>query len=248
MQTGLKGKVALVTGGSRGIGRAIALHLAAEGASVAVNYLERADAAETVVAEIRQAGGTAAALRADVADPRAVVATVERTLTEFGRVDILVNNAGISGGRRGVEAVTPEIWRRIMAVDLDAVYLCSRAVIPAMREHGGGRIVNVAARVGLTGIAGFAPYAAAKGGVIAFTKSLAKEVAKDAITVNAVVPGATRTDFISFLTPEQLEAAAKAIPVGRIAEPDDVARVVVFLASAQAGYITGEAIGVLGGQ
>jgi len=128
------------------------------------------------------------------------------------------------------------------------VYLCSRAVIPLMRKRGGGRIVNVAARVGLAGIAGFAPYAAAKGGVIAFTKSLAKELARDGITVNAVVPGATRTDFISFLTTEQREAAAKAIPAGRMAEPEDVARLVVFLASSQAGYITGEAIGVLGGQ
>ncbi len=108
--------------------------------------------------------------------------------------------------------------------------------------------MNVAARVGLAGIAGFAPYAAAKGGVIAFTKSLAKELARDGITVNAVVPGATRTDFISFLTTEQREAAAKAIPAGRMAEPEDVARLVVFLASSQAGYITGEAIGVLGGQ
>ena len=248
MDTGLKGKVAVVTGGSRGIGRAIALHLAAEGAPVVVNYVERADAAGAVIAEIRQAGGNAVAVRADVAERQAVAALVERTVAEFGGLDILVNNAGISGGRHAVDEVTPEMWRRVMAVDLDGVYLCSRAVIPLMRKRGGGRIVNVAARVGLTGIAGFAPYAAAKGGVIAFTKSLAKELARDGITVNAVVPGATRTDFISFLTTEQREAAAKAIPAGRMAEPEDVARLVVFLASSQAGYITGEAIGVLGGQ
>lgn len=248
METGLQGKVAIVTGGSRGIGRSIALHLAAEGVSIAVNYHERADAAERVAAEIGEAGGAAIAVRADVGSERDVATLVERTVQEFGGLDILVNNAGISGGRNEVAAVTPGIWRRVMAVDLDGVYLCSRAAIPQLRARGGGRIVNVAARVGLAGIAGFAPYAAAKGGVIAFTKSLAKELAKDGITVNAVVPGATRTDFISFLTREQVEAAAKTIPAGRIGEPDDVARLVVFLASSQSGYITGEAIGVLGGQ
>jgi 3-oxoacyl-[acyl-carrier protein] reductase len=248
MDTGLKGKVAVVTGGSRGIGRAIALHLATEGVAIAVNYNERADAAAEVVAEIQKIGGSAIAVRADVGLEQAVTAMVERTVEEFGGLDILVNNAGIPGGRHEVAAVTPEIWRKVMAVNLDGVYLCSRASIPHLQAGRGGRIVNIAARVGLAGIAGFAPYATAKGGIIAFTKSLAKELAKDGITVNAIVPGATRTDFISFFTKEQLEATTKTIPMGRIAEPEDIAKLVVFLASKQAAYITGEAIGVLGGQ
>jgi len=248
MDTGLNGKVALVTGASRGIGAAIARQLAAEGAALVINYREAHEAAERVAAEIRARGGRALTLRADVTDGRAVDRMVVETVAALGGLDVLVNNAGISGGRREVADVTPELWRQVMAVDLDAVYLCCHATIPHLRRRGGGRIVNVAARVGLAGIAGFAPYAAAKGGVIAFTKSLAKELARDRITVNAVVPGATRTDFISFMTPEQLKAAARVIPAGRLAEPEDVARVVVFLASAQAEYLTGEAVGVLGGQ
>ena len=242
----LVGKVALVTGGSRGIGRAIALKLAENGADVAINYAGNTAAAEEVKAAIEQMGRKALLIQCSVADTDGVQAMVNQVVKELGRLDILVNNAGIT--RDGLLMRMKEAdWDDVMNTNLKGVYNCSKAVMRTMMKQKRGRIVNMASVVGEMGNAGQANYAAAKAGVIGFTKSLAKEVASRGITVNAIAPGFIATDMTSVLSDDQKAEMARTIPLGRAGQPEDVANAVLFLASEGAAYITGQVLNVDGG-
>ncbi|MCF0138554.1 3-oxoacyl-[acyl-carrier-protein] reductase [Acidaminococcus fermentans] len=242
----LVGKVALVTGGSRGIGRAIALKLAENGADVAINYAGNTAAAEEVKAAIEQMGRKALLIQCSVADTDGVQAMVNQVVKELGRLDILVNNAGIT--RDGLLMRMKEAdWDDVMNTNLKGVYNCSKAVMRTMMKQKSGRIVNMASVVGEMGNAGQANYAAAKAGVIGFTKSLAKEVASRGITVNAIAPGFIATDMTSVLSDDQKAEMARTIPLGRAGQPEDVANAVLFLASEGAAYITGQVLNVDGG-
>lgn len=242
----LVGKVALVTGGSRGIGRAIALKLAENGADVAINYAGNTAAAEEVKAAIEQMGRKALLIQCSVADTNGVQAMVNQVVKELGRLDILVNNAGIT--RDGLLMRMKEAdWDDVMNTNLKGVYNCSKAVMRTMMKQKSGRIVNMASVVGEMGNAGQANYAAAKAGVIGFTKSLAKEVASRGITVNAIAPGFIATDMTSVLSDDQKAEMARTIPLGRAGQPEDVANAVLFLASEGAAYITGQVLNVDGG-
>ena len=243
--TQLKGKVALVTGASRGIGRAIALDLAAHGADVVVNYAHRLDAAETVCAQIRDLGCRALPLQADVAEAEDVVHLVAASLDAFGHIDILVNNAALHRGRR-VEKLPESDWDAVIDSCLKGAYHCCQHLVPHMRARGGGRIINISSSVGRIGWPGDTAYGAAKSGLIGFTRSLAKEVAPDGITANVVMPGYIRTDMTAALTPKSIEQMLLRIPLGRAGEPEDVAEVVTFLAAAGA-YVTGAVYVVDGG-
>lgn len=242
----LVGKVALVTGGSRGIGRAIALKLAENGADVAINYAGNTAAAEEVKAAIEQMGRKALLIQCSVADTDGVQAMVNQVVKELGRLDILVNNAGIT--RDGLLMRMKEAdWDDVMNTNLKGVYNCSKAVMRTMMKQKSGRIVNMASVVGEMGNAGQANYAAAKAGAIGFTKSLAKEVASRGITVNAIAPGFIATDMTSVLSDDQKAEMARTIPLGRAGQPEDVANAVLFLASEGAAYITGQVLNVDGG-
>lgn len=242
----LVGKVALVTGGSRGIGRAIALKLAENGADVAINYAGNTAAAEEVKAAIEQMGRKVLLIQCSVADTDGVQAMVNQVVKELGRLDILVNNAGIT--RDGLLMRMKEAdWDDVMNTNLKGVYNCSKAVMRTMMKQKSGRIVNMASVVGEMGNAGQANYAAAKAGVIGFTKSLAKEVASRGITVNAIAPGFIATDMTSVLSDDQKAEMARTIPLGRAGQPEDVANAVLFLASEGAAYITGQVLNVDGG-
>ncbi|MBP7600537.1 MAG: 3-oxoacyl-[acyl-carrier-protein] reductase [Thermoflexales bacterium] len=239
-------KIALVTGASRGIGRAIALDLAARGATVVVNYNASAAAAEEVVAAITAAGGKASAIQADVSKYEAAQALVKYAVDTYGRLDILVNNAGTTRDTL-LMTMKEDDWDHIMATDLKSVFNCCKAASRGMIRQRAGRIVNITSVVGLAGGAGQTNYAAAKAGVIGFTKSMAKEVGSRGITVNCVAPGFIPTALTSVLTPEQKEMAIKATPLGRFGTPEDVAYAVSFLASDLAAYITGAVLSVDGG-
>jgi 3-oxoacyl-[acyl-carrier protein] reductase len=242
----LAGKVALVTGGSRGIGRAIALTLAEHGADVAINYAGNTAAAEEVKGAIEGMGRKAILVQGNVADTDGVQAIVNQVVKELGRLDILINNAGIT--RDGLLMRMKEAdWDAVLETNLKGVYNCSKAVMRTMMKQKSGRIVNMASVVGEMGNAGQANYAAAKAGVIGFTKSLAKEVASRGITVNAVAPGFIATDMTSVLTDEQKAEMARTIPLGRAGQPQDVANAVLFLVSEEAAYITGQVLNVDGG-
>lgn len=242
----LAGKVALVTGGSRGIGRAIALTLAEHGAGVAINYAGNTAAAEEVKGAIEGMGRKAILVQGSVADTDGVQAIVNQVVKELGRLDILINNAGIT--RDGLLMRMKEAdWDAVLETNLKGVYNCSKAVMRTMMKQKSGRIVNMASVVGEMGNAGQANYAAAKAGVIGFTKSLAKEVASRGITVNAVAPGFIATDMTSVLTDEQKAEMARTIPLGRAGQPQDVANAVLFLVSEEAAYITGQVLNVDGG-
>ena len=244
----LEGKVALVTGGSRGIGAACCRLLARAGCDVAINYRRRADAAMRVTTEIERSGRRAVAIGADVIDPMRVEAMVGRVREELGGIDILVNNAGIwTDG--SIEAMTDADWARMIGVNLTGVFHLCRSVVPAMEARGGGAIVNIVSTAGQRGEARHAHYAASKGGVIALTKSLAVELADRRIRVNAVAPGWIRTDMTEpFLTPERIgESLKEPIPLGRPGEPEDVAGPVLFLCSELARHVTGATINVNGG-
>ncbi|MFC2740553.1 MAG: 3-oxoacyl-[acyl-carrier-protein] reductase [Selenomonas sp.] len=242
----LDGKTALVTGASRGIGRAIALRLAAEGARVAINYAGNVKAAEEVKAAIEAAGGTAILCRADVADSAAVEAMVADVAKEFGAIDILVNNAGITRDTL-LMRMKDEDFAKVLDTNLKGVFYCTKAVAKLMMKKRAGRIVNMASVVGLVGNAGQTNYAAAKAGVIGFSKSAAKELASRGITVNAVAPGFIGTDMTADLPESVKEKALSDIPLGRAGQPEDVANAVLFLASDQASYITGQVVHVDGG-
>lgn len=242
----LDGRHALVTGASRGIGRAVALALAAEGASVALNFAGNVAAAEAVRAEIENAGGKAILVPADVSDEGAVEEMVKTVAEAFGTIDILVNNAGIT--RDGLLLRMKEAdWDAVLNTNLKGVFLCAKAVSKLMMKKRYGRIVNMASVVGLVGNASQANYAAAKAGVIGFTKAMAKEMASRGITVNAIAPGFIRSDMTDVLPEKVKEAMLAGIPLGRVGEPDDVAKAALFLASDQAAYITGQVLQVDGG-
>ena len=242
----LDGKTALVTGASRGIGRAIALCLAAEGARVAINYAGNVKAAEEVKAAIEAAGGTAILCQADIADSAAVEAMVANVVKEFGTIDILVNNAGIARDTL-LMRMKDEDFAKVLDTNLKGVFYCTKAVSKLMMKKRSGRIVNMASVVGLVGNAGQTNYAAAKAGVIGFSKSAAKELASRGITVNAVAPGFIGTDMTAGLPESVKEKMLTDIPLGRMGEPEDVASAVLFLASDQASYITGQVVNVDGG-
>jgi len=240
----LIGQTALVTGASRGIGKAVALELAAAGATVAVNYANSNAGADAVVAEITAQGGNAYALQADVSQEEEVNALVEAVIKRSGSLDVLVNNAGITRDGLLMRMKTSD-WQAVINLNLTGVFLCTRAVTRPMLKQKRGRIVNITSVVGLMGNAGQANYAAAKAGVIGFTRSSAKELASRGITVNAVAPGFIATDMTKDL---QAEALLAAIPLGRYGEVAEVAGAVRFLAADPASaYITGQVLQVDGG-
>jgi 2-hydroxycyclohexanecarboxyl-CoA dehydrogenase len=238
----LEGKIAIVTGAGQGIGRAIADKLAAQGATVVVTDLDEASAKQT-------AAGLpgAVAIRADVTDRQDVQAAVDRVMQQFGRVDVLVNNAGWDKASPFVDS-DPADWDRAIAVNLYGVLHTCQAVLPIMAGQGGGAVVNLGSDAGRVGSSGEAVYSAAKGGVIALTKSLAREMARHQVRVNCVCPGPTDTAlFASFAGPKLREALTKAIPFRRLGQPADVANVVAFLASDEAAFVTGQTLSVSGG-
>lgn len=241
----LEGQVALVTGASRGIGRAVALALAAAGAKVVVNYARSSTAAEEIVAHITAEGGQALALQADVAQAEQVDALISRTLETFGRIDILVNNAGITRDTLLLR-MKLEDWQAVIDLNLTGVFLCTKAVAKGMLKQRSGRIINIASVAGQMGNPGQANYSAAKAGVIGFTKTVAKEMASRGVTVNAVAPGFIETDMTGDLP--NTEEILKFIPLGRFGKPDDIAGMVRFLAAdPAAAYITGQVFNVDGG-
>ena len=240
----LREQVAIVTGASRGIGRAVALALAAEGASVVVNYANSSQAAEAVVAEITAMGSQAIALQADVAQSEQVDRLVSSVMEKWGRIDLLVNNAGIARDTLLLR-MKLEDWQAVIDLNLTGVFLCTKAVSKIMLKQRSGRIINVTSIVGEIGNAGQANYSAAKAGVIGFTRTVAKELAPRGITVNAVAPGFISTDMTADLKSDDL---LKFIPLGRYGQPDEVAGLIRFLAAdAAAAYITGQVINVDGG-
>jgi acetoacetyl-CoA reductase len=238
-------RVAIVTGASRGIGRAIALELAREGAKVAVNYRSGEAEANAVVDEIMQAGGTAMAVGANVSNADEARRMVGQVNEAWGQVDVLVNNAGITRDR-SMRKLTDEDWLDVINTNLNSVYYCTTAAMPVMIERNYGRIINISSYVGQAGNFGQANYSASKGGIIAFTKTAAIELAKYNITVNAIAPGFTLTDMLAKV-PENVQTQIKAkIPLGRFGLPEEIAKAVAFLA-AHGDYITGQQININGG-
>jgi 3-oxoacyl-[acyl-carrier protein] reductase len=243
----LDGKVAVVTGASRGIGRAIAEDLANHGAAVVINYNASAEAAEEVVAAIKEKGGKATAVQSDVSQFDQAQTLIQTALDTYGQIDILVNNAGTTRDKL-LMMMKEEDWDVVQDTNLKSVFNCCKAVArPMMRRKAGGRIINISSVVALIGQAGQANYAASKAGIIGFTKSLAKELGSRQITVNAVTPGFFPTALTAVLPDEQVQASKDFIPLGRWGELPEVAYLVTFLASDKAAYITGQVISVDGG-
>ena len=246
MKNMLGGKIALVTGASRGIGRAIAIQLAAEGAKVAINFAGNTAKAEEVKSEIESNGGEALLVQADVANAEAVDDMVKKIVDTWGRIDILINNAGIT--RDGLlMRMKDSDFDDVISTNLKGVYNCTKIVSKLMIKQRSGRIVNMASIVAITGNAGQTNYAAAKAGIIGFSKSAAKEFAARGITVNVVAPGFIETDMTAVLSDSLKEAMLKDIPLGRVGKPEDIAQAVKFLVSDDAAYITGQVLRVDGG-
>jgi 3-oxoacyl-[acyl-carrier protein] reductase len=246
----LEGKVSLVTGASRGIGRAIALKLASLGSSVAVNYVaieasNKADA-DNVVESIIRLGGEAMSVEADIRNGAAVKAMVEQVTDKWGKIDILVNNAGINRDTLLLR-MSDDAWDDVINTNLRGAYLCTKFAVRHMMRQEWGRIISISSVVGRVGNAGQSNYAAAKGGIIAFTKSIAREMGSRNITANAVAPGFIVTEMTNKLPPERRESMLAMIPLQRLGQPEDVAELVGFLATEKAGYITGQVITIDGG-
>ncbi len=242
----LSGKIAVVTGGSRGIGRAICQRLAALGATVIVNYVSNPAAAEETVTSIQNAGGNAEAVQFNVATSEEIEAAFKKILDAHGRVDILVNNAGIT--RDGLlMKMKDEQWDEVLNTNLKGVFLCTKAVSRGMMKQRWGRIINITSVIGFAGNAGQANYAAAKAGIVGFTKSVAKELASRGITVNGVAPGYIVTDMTRDLSEEVTNTIKGEIPMGVLGEAEDIAGAVAYLASDDARYVTGQFIHVNGG-
>jgi 3-oxoacyl-[acyl-carrier protein] reductase len=242
----LEGRKAVVTGASRGIGRAIALALAREGADVAVNYMASEARAQEVVGEIEALGRRALAVRADVSDFPDTFRMAQEVLAAFGHVDILVNNAGISSDKTFVK-MDHASWRKVLAINLDGVFNCTKVFVDSMIKRGYGRIVNVTSIIGQIGNFGQANYAASKAGVTAMTKSLAKELAAKGITVNAVAPGFIETEMVDSIPERVRHRLLDQIPLRRFGTAQEVARAVTYLVSADGDYITGEELSMNGG-
>jgi acetoacetyl-CoA reductase len=241
----LEGRTALVTGASRGLGRAIALALAQDGARVALNYRSGEQQAREVADQITSTGGTAVLLRGDVSNKDEARALVADVLKQWGQLDILVNNAGITRDR-SMRKLTDDDWTEVIATNLNSVYFCTSAALKHMIDRKFGRIVNISSFVGQAGNFGQANYSASKGGVIAFTKSVAIEVARYNVTVNAIAPGFTDTDMLAKVAPDVQQQILTKIPMGRFGKPEEIARAVAFLC-AEGDYITGQQINVNGG-
>lgn len=242
----LDGKIALVTGASRGIGRAVAIALAKEGAAVAVNYAGNAKAAEEVKEIIEQMGGKAITIQADISDEKAAADMVARTIAELGGLDILVNNAGITRDNLFIRMKADE-WNAVINTNLTGLFNCAQPAAKYMMKKRTGRIINMSSVSGIMGNMGQVNYSAAKAGVIGFTKSLARETAARGITVNAVAPGFIATDMTAAMPEKAQEKVLTMIPMGKMGQPEDIANAVLFLASEKASYITGQVISVNGG-
>lgn len=246
MKIDLSGKIALVTGGGRGIGRACCVALAEAGASVAINYSRSAEAAEEARAEIEAAGGRAIVYQADVSSFKEAAAMFEKVKADFGTLDILVNNAGVIHDTL-LLTMKPEGWRKVLGVSLDGAYHCTKAAGEIMLRKRAGKVISISSVAGVAGGGGQTNYASAKAGVIAFMRACAAEMGKRGIQFNAVLPGMIVTDMSARARERAGETILERIPAGRFGEPEDVAGLVVFLASPQADYINGQAIAVDGG-
>ncbi|WP_069650234.1 3-oxoacyl-[acyl-carrier-protein] reductase [Caloranaerobacter ferrireducens] len=242
----LTGKIALVTGGSRGIGKAIALKLASLGANIVVNYTKSDTKAKEVIKLAEEMGVKAIAIRADVSNKDDVENFINKVLDEFGRIDILVNNAGIARDNL-LMRMKEEEWDDVININLKGTFNVTKAAIRTMMKQKGGSIINVASVIGITGNQGQCNYAASKAGIIGFTKSIAKEVAKKKVRVNAIAPGFIKTDMTDKLPDKVKEEYLSKIPLNRLGEPEDIANAVAFLASDLSSYITGQVLIIDGG-
>ena len=246
MSSNLSGKVAFVTGASRGIGRAIALRLASDGAKVALNFSSNFAKAEEVKAAIESSGGAAMLVQGDVSNFAVVTELIKKVVDEWGRLDILINNAGITRDNLLLK-MSEDDFDKVIATNLKGVFNCTKGVTKLMMKQRGGRIVNMSSVVGLKGNISQANYAAAKAGIIGFTKTAARELAARGVTVNAVAPGFINTDMTAALSEKVKEVMMQEIPAGRMGTPEDVANAVAFLVSDEAAYITGQVLSVDGG-